>query len=164
MKMQLSLRSLFSSHFPSFISSSLHHCTRNIHTFNRLMFLLGPQPSSSCSFDGSLKSESSDSEPRWPEIPPVLNQNEDRRRNKYLRKDYLKVIGTRAHLQISLSDAYIQYVILVITYARSSRVILTHIHRETHRYIFADVFTQRFLQQIREFTSCTFIRHVFTFY
>uniref|UniRef100_A0A8C1BNP8 Leucine-rich repeats and calponin homology (CH) domain containing 2 n=1 Tax=Cyprinus carpio carpio TaxID=630221 RepID=A0A8C1BNP8_CYPCA len=39
----------------------------------------------------SLKSESSDSEPRWPEVPPVLNQNEDRRRNKYLRKDYLKV-------------------------------------------------------------------------
>ncbi|XP_051748969.1 leucine-rich repeat and calponin homology domain-containing protein 2 isoform X2 [Ctenopharyngodon idella] len=51
---------------------------------------LSGQPSSSCSFDGSLKSESSDSEPRWPEIPPVLNQNEDRRRNKYLRKDYLK--------------------------------------------------------------------------
>ncbi|XP_059403990.1 leucine-rich repeat and calponin homology domain-containing protein 2-like isoform X2 [Carassius carassius] len=51
---------------------------------------LSGQPSSSCSFDGSLKSESSDSEPRWPEVPPVLNQNEDRRRNKYLRKDYLK--------------------------------------------------------------------------
>ncbi|XP_057206631.1 leucine-rich repeat and calponin homology domain-containing protein 2 isoform X2 [Triplophysa rosa] len=51
---------------------------------------LSGQPSSSCSFDGSLKSESSDPEPRWPEIPPVLNQNEDRRRNKYLRKDYLK--------------------------------------------------------------------------
>lgn len=48
------------------------------------------EPSSSCSFDGSLKSESCDSEPRWPEVPPVLNQNEDRRRNKYLRKDYLK--------------------------------------------------------------------------
>ncbi|XP_016357325.1 leucine-rich repeat and calponin homology domain-containing protein 2-like isoform X1 [Sinocyclocheilus anshuiensis] len=48
------------------------------------------EPSSSCSFDGSLKSESSDSEPRWPVVPPVLNQNEDRRRNKYLRKDYLK--------------------------------------------------------------------------
>ncbi|XP_051976987.1 leucine-rich repeat and calponin homology domain-containing protein 2-like isoform X2 [Xyrauchen texanus] len=47
---------------------------------------LSGQPSS-CSFDGSL---SSDSEPRWPEVPPVLNQNEDRRRNKYLRKDYLK--------------------------------------------------------------------------
>ncbi|XP_056602357.1 leucine-rich repeat and calponin homology domain-containing protein 2 isoform X2 [Triplophysa dalaica] len=51
---------------------------------------LSGQPSTSCSFDGSLKSESSDPEPRWPEIPPVLNQNEDRRRNKYLRKDYLK--------------------------------------------------------------------------
>ncbi|CAM4540810.1 unnamed protein product [Leuciscus chuanchicus] len=51
---------------------------------------LSGQPSSSCSFDGSLRSESSDSEPKWPEVPPVLNQNEDRRRNKYLRKDYLK--------------------------------------------------------------------------
>ncbi|KAM6970288.1 leucine-rich repeat and calponin homology domain-containing protein 2 [Aplochiton taeniatus] len=48
------------------------------------------EPSSSCSFNGSLKSENSDSEPKWPEIPPVLNQNEDRRKNKYLRKDYLK--------------------------------------------------------------------------
>lgn len=49
------------------------------------------QPPSSCSFDGSLKTDQSDSEPKWPEVPPVLNQNEDRRRNKYLRKDYLKV-------------------------------------------------------------------------
>ncbi|XP_053532995.1 leucine-rich repeat and calponin homology domain-containing protein 2 isoform X4 [Ictalurus punctatus] len=48
------------------------------------------QPSLSCSFDGSLKSENGDSEPKWPELPPILNQNEDRRRNKYLRKDYLK--------------------------------------------------------------------------
>ncbi|KAJ7996647.1 hypothetical protein DPEC_G00239210 [Dallia pectoralis] len=48
-----------------------------------------PEPSSSCSFDGSLRSES-DTEPKWPEVPPVLNQNEERRRNKYLRKDYLK--------------------------------------------------------------------------
>ncbi|XP_046876066.1 leucine-rich repeat and calponin homology domain-containing protein 2 isoform X3 [Hypomesus transpacificus] len=47
------------------------------------------QPSSSCSFDGSLKSES-ETEAKWPELPPVLNQNEERRRNKYLRKDYLK--------------------------------------------------------------------------
>ncbi|KAM7397906.1 hypothetical protein PAMA_005985 [Pampus argenteus] len=38
----------------------------------------------------SLKTDQSDSEPKWPEVPPVLNQNEDRRRNKYLRKDYLK--------------------------------------------------------------------------
>ncbi|KAM9728389.1 leucine-rich repeat and calponin homology domain-containing protein 2 [Menidia menidia] len=52
--------------------------------------VLTGQPSSSCSFDGSLKSDHSDSEPKWPEVPPVLNQNEDRRRNKYLRKDYLK--------------------------------------------------------------------------
>ncbi|XP_060768479.1 leucine-rich repeat and calponin homology domain-containing protein 2 isoform X3 [Neoarius graeffei] len=48
------------------------------------------EPSLSCSFDGSLKSENGDSEPKWPELPPILNQNEDRRRNKYLRKDYLK--------------------------------------------------------------------------
>lgn len=52
---------------------------------------LSLKPSSSCSFDGSLKTDQSDSEPNWPEVPPVLNQNEDRRRNKYLRKDYLKV-------------------------------------------------------------------------
>ncbi|MED6284943.1 hypothetical protein CHARACLAT_023989, partial [Characodon lateralis] len=52
--------------------------------------VLSGQPSSSCSFDGSLKSEQSDCAPKWPEVPPVLNQNEDRRRNKYLRKDYLK--------------------------------------------------------------------------
>lgn len=49
------------------------------------------QPSSSCSFDGSLKADQSDCESKWPEVPPVLNQNEDRKRNKYLRKDYLKV-------------------------------------------------------------------------
>ncbi|XP_026999992.1 leucine-rich repeat and calponin homology domain-containing protein 2 isoform X1 [Tachysurus fulvidraco] len=48
------------------------------------------EPSLSCSFDGSLKSENGDSEPKWPELPPILNQNEERRRNKYLRKDYLK--------------------------------------------------------------------------
>ncbi|XP_062844539.1 leucine-rich repeat and calponin homology domain-containing protein 2 isoform X2 [Trichomycterus rosablanca] len=48
------------------------------------------QPSSSCSFDGSLRSENGDGEPKWPELPPILNQNEERRRNKYLRKDYLK--------------------------------------------------------------------------
>lgn len=50
-----------------------------------------PQPSSSCSFDGSLKTDQLDCESKWPEVPPVLNQNEDRKRNKYLRKDYLKV-------------------------------------------------------------------------
>uniref|UniRef100_A0A3B4U4Q2 Leucine rich repeats and calponin homology domain containing 2 n=1 Tax=Seriola dumerili TaxID=41447 RepID=A0A3B4U4Q2_SERDU len=42
----------------------------------------------------NLKTDQSDSEPKWPEVPPVLNQNEDRRRNKYLRKDYLKVACT----------------------------------------------------------------------
>ncbi|XP_072231237.1 leucine-rich repeat and calponin homology domain-containing protein 2 [Leuresthes tenuis] len=52
--------------------------------------MLSGQPSSSCSFDSSLKTDQSDSDPKWPEVPPVLNQNEDRRRNKYLRKDYLK--------------------------------------------------------------------------
>ncbi|RVE63750.1 hypothetical protein OJAV_G00139390 [Oryzias javanicus] len=52
--------------------------------------VLGGQPSTSSSFDGSLKTSQSDSEPRWPEVPPVFNQNEERRRNKYLRKDYLK--------------------------------------------------------------------------
>ncbi|KAK0138617.1 Leucine-rich repeat and calponin y domain-containing protein 2 [Merluccius polli] len=51
---------------------------------------LSGQPSSSCSFDGSLKSEPSDT--KWPEIPPLLNQNEERRKNKYLRKDYLKYV------------------------------------------------------------------------
>lgn len=50
-----------------------------------------PQPSSSCSFDGGIKLDPSDSESKWPEIPPILNQNEDRKKNKYLRKDYLKV-------------------------------------------------------------------------
>ncbi|KAJ4930036.1 hypothetical protein JOQ06_019052 [Pogonophryne albipinna] len=52
--------------------------------------VLSGQQSSSCSFDGSLKTDSSDSDPKWPDVPPVLNQNEERRRNKYLRKDYLK--------------------------------------------------------------------------
>ncbi|XP_034034435.1 leucine-rich repeat and calponin homology domain-containing protein 2 isoform X2 [Thalassophryne amazonica] len=52
--------------------------------------VLSGQPSSSCSFDASLKTDLSDSEPNWLEVLPVLNQNEDRRRNKYLRKDYLK--------------------------------------------------------------------------
>ncbi|XP_028322447.1 leucine-rich repeat and calponin homology domain-containing protein 2-like [Gouania willdenowi] len=52
--------------------------------------VLSGQPSSSSSFDGSLKSQHSDSEPKWPEVAPILNQNEERRRNKYLRKDYLK--------------------------------------------------------------------------
>ncbi|KAJ3589203.1 hypothetical protein NHX12_010050 [Muraenolepis orangiensis] len=51
---------------------------------------LSGQPSSSSSFDGGLKSEPSDT--KWPEIPPLLNQNEERRRNRYLRKDYLKYV------------------------------------------------------------------------
>ncbi|XP_048853655.1 leucine-rich repeat and calponin homology domain-containing protein 2 isoform X3 [Brienomyrus brachyistius] len=40
--------------------------------------------------DPAQKSEAADSEPQWPEVPPILNQGDDRRRNKYLRKDYLK--------------------------------------------------------------------------
>uniref|UniRef100_A0A3B4YYG6 Leucine-rich repeats and calponin homology (CH) domain containing 2 n=1 Tax=Stegastes partitus TaxID=144197 RepID=A0A3B4YYG6_9TELE len=69
--------------------------------FNSACLLL--QPSSSCSFDGSLKTDQSDSEPKWPEVPPVLNQNEDRRRNKYLRKDYLKfgLCGTQKSFIVS---------------------------------------------------------------
>lgn len=39
------------------------------------------------------KPEAAESEPQWPEVPPILNQGDDRRRNKYLRKDYLKVLG-----------------------------------------------------------------------
>uniref|UniRef100_A0A3Q2TBQ4 Leucine rich repeats and calponin homology domain containing 2 n=1 Tax=Fundulus heteroclitus TaxID=8078 RepID=A0A3Q2TBQ4_FUNHE len=50
----------------------------------------------------NLKSEQSDCDPKWPEVPPVLNQNEDRRRNKYLRKDYLKNIESR--LKVLLPD------------------------------------------------------------
>ncbi|XP_029029246.1 leucine-rich repeat and calponin homology domain-containing protein 2 isoform X1 [Betta splendens] len=66
--------------------------------------VLSGQPSSSCSFDGSLKSDQSDSEPNWPEVPPVLNQNEDRRRNKYLRKDYLKYKCQSARKNCSGND------------------------------------------------------------
>ncbi|CAL1573599.1 unnamed protein product [Knipowitschia caucasica] len=51
---------------------------------------LSGQPSSSCSFDGGLKTES-DPESKWTEVPPILNQNDERRRSKYLRKDYLKI-------------------------------------------------------------------------
>nr|XP_038862075.1 leucine-rich repeat and calponin homology domain-containing protein 2-like [Salvelinus namaycush] len=67
----------------------LLHC-HLVNTVSSILtwFSLSLQPSS-CSYDGSLKSES-DTEPKWPEVPPVLNQNEERRRNKYLRKDYLK--------------------------------------------------------------------------
>lgn len=60
---------------------------RSLTVASTLSRLHRPQPSSSCSFDGSLKTDQTE----WPEVPPVLNQNEDRKRNKYLRKDYLKV-------------------------------------------------------------------------
>uniref|UniRef100_A0A671R824 Leucine-rich repeats and calponin homology (CH) domain containing 2 n=1 Tax=Sinocyclocheilus anshuiensis TaxID=1608454 RepID=A0A671R824_9TELE len=75
----------------------------------------------------SLKSESSDSEPRWPEVPPVLNQNEDRRRNKYLRKDYLKV-----HAQVlCFSHAHI-FCLLVYTHVPLSfSLVLSKTHRHT---------------------------------
>ncbi|XP_062289054.1 leucine-rich repeat and calponin homology domain-containing protein 2 [Scomber scombrus] len=66
--------------------------------------VLSGQPSSSCSFDSSLKTDQSDSEPKWPEVPPVLNQNEDRRRNKYLRKDYLKYKCQSARKNASGND------------------------------------------------------------
>ncbi|XP_054610301.1 leucine-rich repeat and calponin homology domain-containing protein 2 isoform X2 [Dunckerocampus dactyliophorus] len=66
--------------------------------------VLSGQPSSSCSFDGSLKSDQLDSESKWPEVPPVLNQNEDRKRNKYLRKDYLKYKCQSARKSCSGND------------------------------------------------------------
>lgn len=62
-------------------------CSRHCFKLN-CVFL---QPSSSSSFDSSLKTDQSDPDSKWPDVPPVLNQNEDRKRNKYLRKDYLKV-------------------------------------------------------------------------
>lgn len=150
MKMQHSLRSLFSLHFPSssFISLPLHHSSRNSHTFNThtltVMLLLDPQPSSSCSFDGSLKSESSDSEPRWPEIPPLLNQNEDRRRNKYLRKDYLKVTITHLRM-VFLKLTYTS--LSSITYAHVYSSLFLHNQRDI-KIFFTDVFKQRYLQQM----------------
>ncbi|KAM8835311.1 leucine-rich repeat and calponin homology domain-containing protein 2 isoform 5-T5 [Synchiropus picturatus] len=63
-----------------------------------------PQPPSSCSFDGSLKSDRSDSETKWPEVLPVLHQSDERRRNKYLRKDYLKHKCQSARRSSSVDD------------------------------------------------------------
>ncbi|MFT7796148.1 leucine-rich repeat and calponin homology domain-containing protein 2 [Arapaima gigas] len=51
--------------------------------------LKGQCPSAD-SGDSGQKPELSDKEPRWPDVPSVLSQGDDRRRNKYLRKDYLK--------------------------------------------------------------------------
>uniref|UniRef100_A0A671R8E4 Leucine-rich repeats and calponin homology (CH) domain containing 2 n=1 Tax=Sinocyclocheilus anshuiensis TaxID=1608454 RepID=A0A671R8E4_9TELE len=64
---------------------------------------------------------------RWPEVPPVLNQNEDRRRNKYLRKDYLKV-----HAQVlCFSHAHI-FCLLVYTHVPLSfSLVLSKTHRHT---------------------------------
>ncbi|XP_064206277.1 leucine-rich repeat and calponin homology domain-containing protein 2-like isoform X2 [Anguilla rostrata] len=52
--------------------------------------VLSAQPTSSVSFDGTQSLEQTELEHKWPEVPPVLNQGEERRRSKYLRKDYLK--------------------------------------------------------------------------
>ncbi len=91
-----------------------------------------PQPSSSCSFDGSLKSESSDSEPRWPEVPPVLNQNEDRRRNKYLRKDYLKVHTQARTCSWVFSRSHILFD-TCISPSLSLSLVLWKTHTHTHK-------------------------------
>lgn len=45
---------------------------------------LSGQPSTSCSFDGSLKTDSDS------EVLSVLNQNDEGRRSKFLRRDFLK--------------------------------------------------------------------------
>uniref|UniRef100_I3JCL7 Leucine rich repeats and calponin homology domain containing 2 n=1 Tax=Oreochromis niloticus TaxID=8128 RepID=I3JCL7_ORENI len=69
--------------------------------------LLQQEQQNRCVALTSTLTDQSDSEPKWPEIPPVLNQNEDRRRNKYLRKDYLKVVqipGFSLHLQGSRQE------------------------------------------------------------
>ncbi|XP_053702323.1 leucine-rich repeat and calponin homology domain-containing protein 2 isoform X3 [Synchiropus splendidus] len=66
--------------------------------------VLTGQPPSSCSFDGSLKSDRSDLEPKWPEVLPVLHQSDERRRNKYLRKDYLKHKCQSARRSSSVDD------------------------------------------------------------
>uniref|UniRef100_A0AAX7UC17 Calponin-homology (CH) domain-containing protein n=1 Tax=Astatotilapia calliptera TaxID=8154 RepID=A0AAX7UC17_ASTCA len=67
--------------------------------------LLQQEQQNRCVALTSTLTDQSDSEPKWPEIPPVLNQNEDRRRNKYLRKDYLKVVlKTSRWPEIELSD------------------------------------------------------------
>uniref|UniRef100_A0A8C6T329 Leucine-rich repeats and calponin homology (CH) domain containing 2 n=1 Tax=Neogobius melanostomus TaxID=47308 RepID=A0A8C6T329_9GOBI len=55
---------------------------------------LSGQPSTSCSFDGSFKSDS-DSEPKWSDVS-VLCQNDERLMRKYLRKD-LKYKCPSAH-------------------------------------------------------------------
>lgn len=88
----------------------------NDFNFNCLLL----QPSSSCSFDGSLKTDQSDSEPKWPEVPPVLNQNEDRRRTKYLRKDYLKVgactcLTTTAINEMTTRNFLLDFLFVVFT-------------------------------------------------
>ncbi|XP_061106488.1 leucine-rich repeat and calponin homology domain-containing protein 2-like isoform X1 [Conger conger] len=58
--------------------------------------VLSAQPTSSVSFDGTQSLETTDPEHKWPEVPPILNQGEERRRSKYLRKDYLKFKGQSA--------------------------------------------------------------------
>ncbi|KAJ8246921.1 hypothetical protein GJAV_G00256810 [Gymnothorax javanicus] len=60
--------------------------------------------SSSSSVDGSHKSEAADSDPKWPEGHAVLHLGEERRRNKYLRKDYLKYKCQAARRSLSASS------------------------------------------------------------
>ncbi|KAJ8405222.1 hypothetical protein AAFF_G00322130 [Aldrovandia affinis] len=45
---------------------------------------------STSSVDGSQKPEPANTDPKWAEGQPVTHLSEERRRNKYLRKDYLK--------------------------------------------------------------------------
>ncbi|XP_006632703.2 leucine-rich repeat and calponin homology domain-containing protein 2 isoform X2 [Lepisosteus oculatus] len=50
--------------------------------------LLVGQPSGSD--DGNPKQDQTDSVQKWPDAHPLVYHSEDRRRNKYLRKDYIK--------------------------------------------------------------------------
>ncbi|KAJ8337936.1 hypothetical protein SKAU_G00369020 [Synaphobranchus kaupii] len=60
--------------------------------------------SSSSSVDGSQKPDSADGGPKWPEGHPALHVGEERRRNKYLRKDYLKYKCQAARRSLSASS------------------------------------------------------------
>ncbi|KAI1903609.1 hypothetical protein AGOR_G00028970 [Albula goreensis] len=66
--------------------------------------VLSAQPTTSVSFDGTQSLEQTEPEHRWPEVPPVLNQGEERRRSKYLRKDYLKYKSQSAQRNSSGND------------------------------------------------------------
>ncbi|XP_035266356.1 leucine-rich repeat and calponin homology domain-containing protein 2-like isoform X3 [Anguilla anguilla] len=60
--------------------------------------------SSSSSVDGSQKPDPGDAEPKWPEGHAILHLGEERRRNKYLRKDYLKYKCQAARRSLSLNS------------------------------------------------------------